>query len=50
MGRMTLNLGEYFDRIGHGGAAAPSLEVLHALVSAHTKAIAFENLDPVMRW
>ncbi len=45
---MTLNLGEYFDRIGYGGAAAPNLEVLQALVSAHTKAIPFENLDPVM--
>ncbi|KKC02115.1 arylamine N-acetyltransferase family protein [Mycobacterium nebraskense] len=45
---MTLNLGEYFERIGYGGDAAPNLEVLHALVSAHTKAIPFENLDPVM--
>ncbi|MGZ4527463.1 MAG: arylamine N-acetyltransferase family protein [Mycobacterium sp.] len=45
---MTLNLGEYFDRIGYGGAAAPTLEVLQAWVSAHTKAIPFENLDPVM--
>ncbi len=45
---MTLNLGEYFDRVGYGGAAAPNLEVLQALVSAHTQAIPFENLDPVM--
>ncbi|MBI2693125.1 arylamine N-acetyltransferase family protein [Mycobacterium nebraskense] len=45
---MTLNLGEYFERIGYGGDAAPNLDVLHALVSAHTKAIPFENLDPVM--
>ncbi|OBF05430.1 arylamine N-acetyltransferase [Mycobacterium sp. ACS4054] len=45
---MTLNLGEYFDRIGYGGATAPNLEVLQALVSAHTRAIPFENLDPVM--
>ncbi|OBH84359.1 MULTISPECIES: arylamine N-acetyltransferase [unclassified Mycobacterium] len=45
---MTLNLGEYFDRIGYGGATAPNLEVLRALVSAHTRAIPFENLDPVM--
>ncbi len=34
---MTLNLGEYFDRIGYGGAAAPNLEVLQDLVGAHTK-------------
>ncbi|OBH39387.1 arylamine N-acetyltransferase [Mycobacterium sp. E342] len=45
---MTLNLGEYFDRIGYGGVAAPTLEVLQALVGAHTKAIPFENLDPVL--
>lgn len=45
---MTLNLSEYFDRIGYGGPAAPNLEVLQALVSAHTHAIPFENLDPVM--
>lgn len=45
---MTLNLGEYFERIGYGGAAAPNLEVLQALVGAHTKAIPFENLDPVL--
>jgi arylamine N-acetyltransferase len=45
---MTLNLGEYFDRIGYGGDAAPELDVLRALVSAHTKAIPFENLDPVL--
>lgn len=45
---MTLNLGEYFERIGYGGATAPDLDVLQALVSAHTKAIPFENLDPVM--
>ncbi|OCB55566.1 arylamine N-acetyltransferase [Mycobacterium malmoense] len=45
---MTLNLGEYFDRIGYGGAAAPTLEVLRALVSAHTMAIPFENLDPLL--
>jgi arylamine N-acetyltransferase len=46
-GSMTLDLGEYFDRIGYRGAAAPNLEVLQALVSAHAKAIPFENLDPV---
>ncbi|OBH93026.1 arylamine N-acetyltransferase [Mycobacterium sp. E2733] len=45
---MMLNLGEYFDRIGYGGDAAPNLDVLRALVSAHTKAIPFENLDPVL--
>lgn len=45
---MTLDLNGYFDRIGYRGAAEPNLAVLRDLVSAHTRAIPFENLDPVM--
>ncbi|MCV7053503.1 arylamine N-acetyltransferase [Mycobacterium heidelbergense] len=45
---MTLDLIGYFDRINHRGAAEPSLAVLQDLVTAHTQAIPFENLDPVM--
>lgn len=45
---MTLDLGAYFDRIGYGGKAAPNLEVLRALMAAHTGSIPFENLDPLM--
>lgn len=45
---MTLDLGAYFDRIGYGGEAAPNLEVLRALMAAHTGSIPFENLDPLM--
>jgi arylamine N-acetyltransferase len=45
---MTLDLNAYFDRIGYGGAAEPSLEVLQALVTAHTRSIPFENLDPLL--
>lgn len=47
-GYMTLDLIGYFDRINHRGAAEPSLAVLQDLVTAHTQAIPFENLDPVM--
>ncbi|MGE2816704.1 arylamine N-acetyltransferase family protein [Mycobacterium heidelbergense] len=45
---MTLDLNGYFDRIDYHGAAEPNLEVLQDLVTAHTRTIAFENLDPLM--
>ena len=45
---MTLDLNGYFDRIGYGGEAEPNLDVLQGVVTAHTQAIPFENLDPVM--
>jgi len=45
---MTLDLNAYFDRIGHRGAAEPTLDVLRDLVTAHTRTIPFENLDPLM--
>lgn len=38
----------YFRRVGYIGPAAPTLETLRALVTAHNGAIPFENLDPVM--
>lgn len=44
---MTLDLNAYFDRIGYRGAAEPNLDVLQALVTAHTRTIPFENLDPL---
>ncbi|ORV93426.1 arylamine N-acetyltransferase [Mycobacterium interjectum] len=44
---MTLDLNAYFDRIGFRGAAEPNLDVLQALVTAHTLTIPFENLDPL---
>ncbi len=44
---MTLDLNGYFDRIGFRGAAEPNLDVLAALVTAHTRTIPFENLDPL---
>lgn len=45
---MTLDLHGYFDRIGYRGPAEPGLQVLQELVTAHTRAIPFENLDPLL--
>src|SRR5271163_697029 len=45
---MTLDLTGYFDRINYRGAADPTLEVLQDLMTAHTRTIPFENLDPVL--
>lgn len=42
------DLAAYFGRVGYTGPAAPTLETLQALVTAHNGAIPFENLDPVM--
>ena len=42
------DLAAYFRRVGYTGPAAPTLETLQALVTAHNGAIPFENLDPVM--
>ena len=39
----------YFTRIGYGGSRAPTLDTLRAIVWHHTQAIAFENLDPLLR-
>ncbi len=48
MGPMTMDLAGYFDRIGYRGSAAPTLEVLQDLITAHTRTIPFENLDPAL--
>ncbi|OBK47217.1 arylamine N-acetyltransferase [Mycobacterium sp. 1081908.1] len=45
---MTLDLNGYLERIDFRGVAEPTLDALRALVSAHTRAIPFENLDPLM--
>jgi len=44
----TVDLAGYFDRIGYGGRADPTVETLHALVAAHNRSIPFENLDPLL--
>jgi arylamine N-acetyltransferase len=45
---MTLDLPGYFDRVNYRGPVEPTLETLQGLMSAHTQAISFENLDPMM--
>lgn len=45
---MTLDLAAYFRRIGYFGTADPTIDVLQDLITAHTGAIAFENLDPLL--
>jgi N-hydroxyarylamine O-acetyltransferase len=44
----SFELGAYLDRIGADGAGAPSLESLRAIVAAHTAAIPFENIGPLL--
>lgn len=48
MAYMTLDLSGYFERIDYHGAVDPSLDVLQDLVTAHTRIISFENLDPLL--
>ena len=45
---MALYLTGYFDRINYRGNAEPNLNVLQDLVTAHTRSIPFENLDPLL--
>jgi N-hydroxyarylamine O-acetyltransferase len=45
---MSLDLDGYFARIGWSGAAAPDLATLTALLSAHMRAIPFENFDALL--
>jgi arylamine N-acetyltransferase len=47
-GFMSVDLNAYFDRVSYHGAAEPSLDALQDLVTAHTRTIPFENLDPIM--
>jgi N-hydroxyarylamine O-acetyltransferase len=42
------DLSAYFNRIGFGGEARPDRDTLAALVAAHTAAIPFENLNPLL--
>ena len=48
MAVMALDLTGYFERIDYRGAADPTLDVLQNLVTAHSQAIPFENLDPLL--
>jgi N-hydroxyarylamine O-acetyltransferase len=45
-----MDIDAYFARIGYTGARTPTLDTLHALQLAHAQSIAFENLNPLLRW
>ncbi|OAJ52371.1 N-hydroxyarylamine O-acetyltransferase [Paraburkholderia ginsengiterrae] len=45
----TVNLDNYFSRMGYEGPRAASLEVLRVLHGLHPRAIPFENLNPLTR-
>jgi arylamine N-acetyltransferase len=47
-GFMALDLAAYFDRVDYHGPTEPNLELLQDLMAAHTRAIPFENLDPLL--
>lgn len=44
----AVDLDAYLDRIGWGGATAPTLETLAGLQAAHMRRIPFENLDVLL--
>jgi arylamine N-acetyltransferase len=48
MAGVALDLTGYFERIDYRGSADPTLTTLEDLVSGHTRAIPFENLDPLL--
>ena len=45
-----MDIDAYFARIGFTGARTPTLDTLRALHLAHAQSIAFENLNPLLRW
>jgi len=46
---MSIDLQAYFDRIGYDGPREASLSTLRQLHVLHPQAIAFENLDPLLK-
>jgi len=44
------DLDAYFERIGYDGPATARLETLREIHRLHPQAIAFENLNPLLRW
>src|SRR4051812_15485107 len=46
----AVDLDAYFQRIGYEGERTPTFETLQAIQLRHAKTIAFENLNPLMRW
>jgi hypothetical protein len=45
----AIDLDAYFARVGYQGPRAPTLDTLRALHRLHPAAIAFENLDPLLK-
>jgi len=45
----TIDVESYFQRIGYDGARTPTLATLQAIHLRHPQAIAFENLDPLLK-
>lgn len=45
-----VNLDAYFQRIGYTGERTPTLDTLKGIHLRHPEAIAFENLNPLLRW
>lgn len=48
MTAVSIDLDQYFKRIGYGATVAPTLDTLQHLVALHTRAIPFENLNPFL--
>jgi N-hydroxyarylamine O-acetyltransferase len=46
---MSIDLDAYFKRIGYTGACTPTLNTLNAIHRLHPSAIAFENLNPLLK-
>lgn len=46
---MSIDLEAYFKRVGFGGDRKPTLKTLRELHRLHPQAIAFENLDPLLK-
>jgi N-hydroxyarylamine O-acetyltransferase len=46
---MSIDLDAYFRRIGYSGERKPTLSTLRELHRLHPQAIAFENLDPLLK-
>ena len=46
----AVDLDAYFERIDYRGPRTPSLDTLSEIHLRHPQAIAFENLNPLLRW
>jgi N-hydroxyarylamine O-acetyltransferase len=46
----TIDLDAYFQRLGHMGPRAATLDALRDIVRRHAETIPFENLNPLLGW